>query len=314
MNEFYEEWMQPEERAISEEKRIFTRIADSKMRIGWDPHLQVPFFEVEVQTTWQKNELARYTTKGMSVEKEGKWLHIQLKNIDSVSLFIKMCHEIIEHFRKGKLVDDATRTVLIEYISFFKNDNRTLSLEKQMGLYGELLLLEKLLKAYPKDMFGIIEGWKGPTRSYHDFQYRGKCIEVKCTRSKNPVKVTISNEKQLDRMSLEELWLNAYSFVIVAGEDSLPKIIQRIEKRLNQSAGIKTFRRMLDVFCQRSELETYDTGYSLSKCYWFTVNDKFPAITDTPKAVGRISYDVLINEIDDSCLANEEAVFKEIAP
>ena len=39
------------------------------MRIGWDPHLKVPFFEVEVQTTWQKNELARYTTKGMSVEK-----------------------------------------------------------------------------------------------------------------------------------------------------------------------------------------------------------------------------------------------------
>ena len=50
------------------------------------------------------------------------------------------------------------------------------------------------------------------------------------------------------------------------------------------------------MFCREEELDTQTLGYSLSACYWFTVDDKFPAITDTPKAMGE-SHDVLSTKL-----------------
>ena len=72
-----------------------------------------------------------------------------------------------------------------------------LSLSQQQGLLGELLLLEKLLDNR-FDHVSILKSWKGYKKNIHDFDIQGMSIEVKTTKSKEPRKVWISNERQLD--------------------------------------------------------------------------------------------------------------------
>ena len=312
--DFYKDWTDLEGQAASSNKNIKIRIKNSDYWIVWDVALNVPYFVIEVNTKWSKKELKKITTKGMEATLIGTDLTLSLKDPNSISLFIKMCIEMIEKSLKGTTTDDATRSVIKSYISFFKLDTRKLGEEIQMGLYGELKLLEKLLNHFPKKKLKVVEGWKGPTASYHDFQYPSMCIEVKTTATKSPVQATIGNEKQLDRMKLKGLWLNAYSYVKVPGEDSLPKIIKRIEKQLKGTAALIPFSRLLGMFCIREDFDSYDTGYSEQKEYWFDVKKGFPAITKILPGIGNISYGLLLNEVKNSFKVNEVDVFGVLKP
>ena len=311
MTDLYKKWTNMESEAAKKGKSVWSRAPGAtEFRIAWDDTLNVPFIQIEVKTEWSKKELKTITTKGMEANLNGKLLVLKLKKADASGLFMKMCVEMVEKSLKGATTDDATRTVLSEYAAFFKLDNRDLKPEVQMSLYGELKLLEKLLNHFPKKKLEVVKGWKGPIASYHDFQYPNRCIEVKTTRSKNPVQATISNEKQLDRMKLKGLWLNAYSYVTVAGEDSLPNIIKRIENQLKGTAALTPFSRLLGMFCTREEFDSYETGYSEQKEYWFDVKKGFPVITEIPPGIGNISYGLLLNEVKDSFKVNEFDVFK----
>jgi hypothetical protein len=59
-----------------------------------------------------------------------------------------------------------------------------LSPEKQLGLYGELLLLRRLFGALGS---AAIDAWTGPTKAAHDFRLGDFEVEVKTTRSENRV-------------------------------------------------------------------------------------------------------------------------------
>ena len=48
------------------------------------------------------------------------------------------------------------------------------------------MLIGEIIESLSEDHIKVVNGWKGPTRTYHDFQYKNKSIEVKSTRKKNP--------------------------------------------------------------------------------------------------------------------------------
>jgi len=309
MVEIYDKWNDMEVEAAKEGKILYSRIEDTPFLIGWDPVLNVPFMQIEIQTDWTPKELKSYTTKGMVTHKAGRLLELKLKQVKQDGQFMKLCVEIIAKYRKGATPDNATRTVLSDSANFFKSNKSGLGKNEQMGLYGELCLLEKLLNRFPKDHFKIINGWKGPTRTYHDFHYKDKSIEIKTTRKKIP-EATIGSEKQLDKMKLKNLYLNAYSYVTDSGEDTLPKIIKRIESVLEGTISLRIFSRLLNIYCDRVEFDSYDTTYSEHKQYWFDVKDGFPVITDKPKGIGNITYGLLLDEIMDDYKVEQNDVFE----
>jgi hypothetical protein len=309
MLDIYEKWNDMESKAATEGKSLYNRIPSTSFLIGWDPTLNVPFLQIEIKTTWTLKELKSYTTKGMDAHMSGKLLELKLKQVNQDGQFMKMCIEIIEKSRNGLKPDNATRTVLSDSANFFKSNKSGLGKNEQMGLYGELILLEKLLNHFPKKSLEVVNGWKGPTGSYHDFAYSDRSIEVKTTKKKIP-EATIGSEKQLDRMKLTNLWLNAYSYVPDSGRDTLPKIISRIEKKLKGTAASRTFSRLLNIHCGRDEFDSYDTTYSESKHYWFEIKKGFPAITNKPKGIGNISYGLLLDQIEDKFKIEQNDVFK----
>ena len=309
MSEVYTKWSDMEIESAKDGKSVWSRVGTTVFLLGWDPILNVPFMRVEVKTDWKPKELKTYTTKGMDAHMVGKLLELKLKQVNQDGQFMKMCVEIIEKSRKGATPDNATRTVLSDSANFFKSNENGLGKNEQMGLYGELCLLEKLLNYFPKEPLEVVNGWKGPTGTYHDFAYNGRSIEVKTTKKKTP-EATIGSEKQLDRMKLKNLWLNAYSYVPDSGDDTLPKIIKRIERKLKATAALRIFSRLLNMHCDREEFDSYDTTYSESKQYWYDVNKGFPAITDKPKGIGNISYGLLLDQIEDKFKVEQADVFE----
>jgi len=108
-----------------------------------------------------------------------------------------------------------------------------LSVERQIGLLGELLFLERLIDAHGPS---AIDGWVGPLSEPHDFRIGTKDYEVKTTSSSRRVH-TINGESQL-------LPSDGHSLFIVSvllgpggsgGGVSLAKMSQIIQETLAHS-------------------------------------------------------------------------------
>ena len=313
MEEYYNLWEEVELKATSDKKGLQKRGPKTSCFLGWNYQESVPYFAIEITTDWSKKELKKYSIQGMELGVKGKLLELKQKDISSNYVFQRMCIQIIELTLGGKNEDAAAREVLTEYIDFFKKSRQGFGSNAQAGLYGELCLLENLLKEFPTEQLAVVNAWKGPLSSYHDFQFKKGSVEVKTTRGKNPVQVIIGNEKQLNHTGSPSLWLNAYSLVDAVGGDTLPAIIDRIESKIKSNLKAKRkFNQLLTLYLPRDEFESLDKGYNVLKTYWFKVENGFPAITEVPKGIGSITYGVLLNEIDKKFDSSEKEFFKVI--
>ena len=95
--------------------------------------------------------------------------------------------------------------------------DKKLSREKQQGLFAELKFLLKLISSTQISNHNAVESWKGG-ENHHDFQFKNRVVEVKSTTSKEPKKVKISNEKQLNDTDLDCLMLSIFSQQYSGGE------------------------------------------------------------------------------------------------
>ncbi|MFG1379435.1 PD-(D/E)XK motif protein [Xanthobacter sp. V2C-8] len=105
--------------------------------------------------------------------------------------------------------------------------------ESELGLFGELVLLEELLNA------GVTEAeavacWQGPFDGLHDFSFEGGAIEVKTTPSSSGFSVRISSLEQLDEAIIPLLFLAGVRAVIRTGGETLPERATRLRERLPQ--------------------------------------------------------------------------------
>ena len=137
--------------------------------------------------------------------------------------------------------------------------------------YTGIMLIGEIVITFRR-CIKVVNGWKGPTRTYHDFQYKNKSIEVKSTRKKKPkLQLVVKNN---DKMKLK-IYFSMHILLFRTGEDTLLKIIQRIEKLLEGTYSLRIFSRLLNIYCERTRFDSYDTTYGEHKQYWFDVKDGF---------------------------------------
>jgi hypothetical protein len=102
-----------------------------------------------------------------------------------------------------------------------------LSEEGQRGLFGELLVLERILfSALPLDR--AVASWCGPDRRHQDFEVQGIAIEVKTSIAKRPTRLRIANEKQLDDGTLDRLFLAGVRLDRSGKGISLNELVERV--------------------------------------------------------------------------------------
>jgi hypothetical protein len=155
-----------------------------------------------------------------------------------------------------------------------------LSLERQLGLIGELWLLDHLIGHLGP--IEALESWSGPTHAAHDFRFGPFEIEVKTTRGEHRVHV-ISSDTQLVASEGSELHLLSLQFTAAGpGQGaSLQTRIASVRARIQDAALKRTFDRTLaDAFgLDLDDLAAYTARVKLrTPPYLVPVCGRFPRL------------------------------------
>ncbi|KAB2340887.1 PD-(D/E)XK motif protein [Actinomadura rudentiformis] len=154
------------------------------------------------------------------------------------------------------------------------------SVEKELGLFGELLFVLGLY-----DAVGVAEAvaaWRGPEFEEHDFGLRGLDIEVKTTSGERRTH-WIDSPSQLQPVAGRALWLVSYQLTAPGAEGgaTLPELIQWVRDLLGTAKQSDTLSSCLEgVAWRESYADTCTNRWRhRSKPTAYVVADDLPRIT-----------------------------------
>jgi len=240
----------------------------------------------------------RFSLEKIQLEEFEQYVVMELLDEELEIPFACFCADVIE-----SLVDVAPKNraktladVIYIWDQFFSHSgNKTLSENRQRGLFAELWWLRKLFLSEMTDI-AAVESWKGSQRKVHDFEHKGKVVEVKSTITKEPRKIVISNERQLDDRELESLYLFVLTIDVHETGESLPDIVEEIESHLGKGSAAAMFKRKL-VLAKYLEVnaEKYVSRYTKRHEELFKVQEGFPRIIALPQGTGDLTHSVQIS-------------------
>ena len=178
--------------------------------------------------------------------------------------------------------------------------SKLLSLNEQMGLFGELLVLEDVFldNLDPGD---AISCWNGPMGDEQDFGYGDSLVEVKTSRTTRDREIKISSIAQLDPVS-GNISLIHQTVGVFQDEPpaslSLNGIVARISERL-ASASVDIH----DLFFVRLLMAGYEQHPEYDKNHFvpvtrriFAVEGEFPRLgsRDVRPGISKVFYSILV--------------------
>ena len=227
-------------------------------------------------------------TKGfrLQVEKIGTPMQLRVRleetNRTFGDLFKHLCVDVVTAVlptNSEQLAVDAFCTRLSRWQKFLEEAAEGLSVFAQIGLYGELYFLRKLLSAgcTPRK---ALEGWQGPLGANHDFMYGYTAVEVKSTTVNTDTVVTVANERQLDDTGVSSLTLCTCSFDRRENTvQTLPALVEEVGRMLGPDLLPPFEDRLLAVGYHRSHSSLYsDFGYAERRLTYYNVSNSFPRI------------------------------------
>lgn len=235
-------------------------------------------------------------------------ISIMLDRSEFRDVFREMCDDVLMAcLSAGSDETQATRNLidrLTAWRDLFRGDAPApLGEAEQLGLLGELLFLERLLKMgiAPRATVGA---WRGPLHDRHDFHFGPVHVEVKTTGSKPPYLASIASLEQLDETGIRQLFVWQYVVSVGVTEGlTLPMVIERLRAQVEPESVRLAFNLML---ARARYLDGHASHYG--KTYLvlsddaFLVGDGFPALKrkEVPIAVASARYDLDLSKVPTS--------------
>lgn len=194
----------------------------------------------------------------------------------------------------------AMRRCMADWRALFSSRERMLGVRQLAGLFGELLVLQRLLE---RDRY-CLELWRGPLREPHDFSNGRQAVEVKTSLADEGHTFTVHGVEQLQPPCDGSLQL-AHIRVAQALEEgsTVPDLVAAC-RELSATGGFGA--RVGGAGYDAAHEESYrKIAFELVAQSWFAVDDAFPRIVpqsfgsgDLPAGVSAVSYDVDLAGID----------------
>jgi len=229
-----------------------------------------------------------------------KHIRLFLKDREHEDVFTIVCDDLIQYLKTCRTEKQRRAEFdlfLKRWSRFFERCGQDgLSLNQQMGLFGELWWLAKMLEngvGYNK----AVSSWRGCEHGYHDFEFDGRILEVKTTRTKEHRRVKINNERQLDDQGLSSLHLFILTLHSINGDTgSLPELVQHIREILGNNSVRDIFERLLiKAGYLNIHIPLYVTKYIAKQQELFHVQNGFPRIISIPDGTGDLQYSVTVS-------------------
>lgn len=173
-----------------------------------------------------------------------------------------------------------------------------LTLVERRGLYGELHIMRELLEIAGNKL-DVLNGWTGPQRANQDYQFALGAIEVKTTSAKQPQKVVVANERELDDVGVQTLLLAHVSLDERKGGkgETLPEAVAKVRAWLESEPQATS--KFNDLLLQVGYIDEHaalyaEPHYALREDNFFLVKPGFPRLTesDLPDGVGNVTYSI----------------------
>jgi hypothetical protein len=183
------------------------------------------------------------------------------------------------------LLEKAINTIN-EISSFYKLDNKKLTYEEYIGLWGELYFLYFELMPVLNASKNAIDYWIGPTgkknnSAKQDFTFDELAFELKTTMSGGSKDIRISSKDQLDKIT-NELYL-VHIFVNQIDSDdghSLQEIIDLIrEKLISDHIAELAFISKVEPLRSRANEKQLKEKLKFIGLNTYLVGDNFPSLT-----------------------------------
>lgn len=169
---------------------------------------------------------------------------LALERADLESVFLVIAEDLVASSRAAGDVVEAVAALgarLTAWQTCLKLRREGFGHERMLGLYGELVLLERLASIVGLDR--AIAAWSGPERGLHDFEAVGIALEVKTSLgARGPVRV--GSLDQLDASGLKTLALCRVVVVPDDGGIDLSTLVSSV--RSAAAAKGQSVRRALD--------------------------------------------------------------------
>lgn len=206
----------------------------------------------------------------------------------------------------GDLPDIAVNEVINSWISFWSNQRKeALSEEDQIGLFCELLVLQKMCGINPSN---AINAWRGPLGEKHDFNFTDWTVEVKGTRRKKRIH-TINGIDQLKRLYNKNFAFVSFMLCVSDGEKSsnLPSLIESIIQDYFREKPnlVVRFNDLLSAYgySPMHEREYSKFNIEIIESFFYEIDDTFPKIisdmfneTLNPRVLS-VRYDISLEGI-----------------
>jgi hypothetical protein len=191
---------------------------------------------------------------------------------------------------KSQAIVDTFIDRVTEWQAFMARRHRPLSPEAQVGLMGELWMLNRLLDSSLGE--DALRCWQGPMRAAQDFHIRGGAIEVKSTAGGGGFLARINSIEQLDT-DRAPLYLGALRFEERDDGQSLVDVVARLRGRLTETGHRRAFDSLLLILGYLDEhAQHYGRVLALKEAGAYLASDEMPRLrrSNLPAAIRSAAY------------------------
>jgi hypothetical protein len=232
-----------------------------------------------------------------------KYLSVTPPTLDLSEIFLSFIRFTLDDIASQTSIDNVISLIIEKYedwSAFFASGGLGKdSTSKIIGIIGELLILEKVIKTFDET---AISTWWGPVRHRHDFEFANSGIEVKTTINPHSNEVEIHGLKQLSPDPGRSLYLAHLKLNLDPQGLNLSDLINRLltskvskfelEEKIGKSGVTK---ELIDSFTN------FKFNGFLAR--YFLVDDLFPSITqdnlsvDELSRISRVSYKIDLKDL-----------------
>lgn len=250
---------------------------------------------------------------------DGKaWLALTRKPSGSVELFVFMVSDVLETMRAEPHADEIRLLRIFlgrirAWQEFMRKGIQTLSPEAEIGLVGELTMLQAIIEAGVPSAIAI-EAWVGPFDGIQDFIIGSGAIEVKATLSPVGFPAKIGSLEQLDNSTRQPLFVSGVRLKQVANGQSLPEFVWTTRQIIqgDAEAGSLLSERLLAAGYFDVHADRYARRFDFSGLRVIEVDEGFPRLTsgNVPVGVRRAMYEIDIDKVPGENVGTARALKK----
>ena len=224
---------------------------------------------------------ATYSQNGRPV----RFLDLMCRIPELESVFSEVVYELMERIRTGIPCAKALQDTLGDFRALLMAvAEREVADETILGLAGELLVLERLVRRSPSSW----STWMGPKGDRHDFRHGNVSMEVKTGSRRSSTLITISSVNQLAPPKGGSLFLASIILEkTVNGELDISRLFKRVADLSDNPGEVRKLVQAAG--CHDPTSEAWNRlSFNVESENYYAVSEGFPSITPESFSTGSI--------------------------